>query len=77
MRKLANKWVAVHNGQVVTVGEDMATVMDEAGKQGLCDAYIEKVGGESVASRKLADICQPLSLNPIPLLTDVYLDATY
>jgi hypothetical protein len=32
---------------VVTVGEDLATVMDEVGKQGLCDAYIEKVGGES------------------------------
>ena len=47
LQRLANKWVAVHNGQVVTVGEDMATVMDEVGKQGLCDAYIEKVGGES------------------------------
>ena len=47
VQRLANKWVAVHNGQVVTVGEDMATVMDEVGKQGLCDAYIEKVGGES------------------------------
>jgi hypothetical protein len=47
VRRFANKWVAVHNGQVVTVGEDMATVMDEVGKQGLCDAYIEKVGGES------------------------------
>jgi len=47
VRKLANKWVAVHNGQVVTVGEDLASVMDEVGKQGLCDAYIEKVGGES------------------------------
>ena len=166
VQSLANKWVAVHNGQVVTVGEDMATVMDEVGKQGICDAYIEKVGGESdtvftirhrreigfaydssytppiprievkflnfqqshhstyadvipdtgadntvlpfedcaaisifprrfialflvvstqrplqryftVTSRKLADICPPLSLNPIPLLTDVYLDATY
>ena len=77
VRKLANKWVAVHNGQVVAVGEDMATVMDEVGKQGLCDAYIEKVGGESVASQKLADICPPLSLNPIPPLTGVCLDATY
>ena len=47
VQSLANKWVAVHNGQVVTVGEDMATVMDEVGKRGLCDAYIEKVGGES------------------------------
>jgi hypothetical protein len=47
VQRLANKWVAVHNGQVVTVGEDMATVMDEVGKQGLSDAYIEKVGGES------------------------------
>ncbi len=47
VQRFANKWVAVHNGQVVTVGEDMATVMDEVGKQGLCDAYIEKVGGES------------------------------
>lgn len=47
VQRLANKWVAVHNGQVVAVGEDMATVMDEVGKQGLCDAYIEKVGGES------------------------------
>lgn len=47
VQRLANKWVAVHNGQVVTVGEDMATVMDEVGKQGLCDAYIEKVGGET------------------------------
>ena len=166
VQRLANKWVAVHNGQVVTVGEDMATVMDEVGKQGLCDAYIEKVGGESdtvftirqrreigfayessyippiprievkflnfqqshhatyadvipdtgadntvlpfeiarpspfflrrfialflvvstqlpplhyftVASQKLADICPPLSLNPIPLLMGVYLAATY
>ena len=47
VQKLANKWVAVHNGQVVSVGEDMVAVMDEVGKQGLCDAYIEKVGGES------------------------------
>jgi len=47
VQRFANKWVAVHNGQVVTVGEDMATVMDEVGKQGLCDAYIEKVGGET------------------------------
>jgi hypothetical protein len=47
VQRLANKWVAVHNGQVVTIGEDMATVMDEVGKRGLCDAYIEKVGGES------------------------------
>ena len=47
VQRLANKWVAVHNGQVVTVGEDMATVMDEVGKRGLCDAYIEKVGAES------------------------------
>jgi hypothetical protein len=47
VQRLANKWVAVHNGQVVTVGEDMATVMDEVGRQGLSDAYIEKVGGES------------------------------
>jgi hypothetical protein len=46
-QKFANKWVAVHNGKVVAVGEDMATVMDEVGNQGLCDAYIEKVGGES------------------------------
>ena len=47
VQRFANKWVAVHNGQVVTIGEDMATVMDEVGKRGLCDAYIEKVGGES------------------------------
>lgn len=45
--KLANKWVAVHDGQVVTVGDDMASVMDEVGKRGICDAYIEKVGGEA------------------------------
>ena len=47
LQKLANKWVAVHDGQVVTVGDDMASVMDEVGKRGICDAYIEKVGGES------------------------------
>ena len=47
VQRIPNKWVAVHNGQVVTVGEDMATVMDEVGKRGLCDAYIEKVGGET------------------------------
>jgi hypothetical protein len=41
-----NKWVAVHEGQVVAVGEDMTTVMDRAGQQGFGDAYIEKVGGE-------------------------------
>jgi len=34
LRRLANKWVAVHNGQVVAVGEDMATVMDEVGETG-------------------------------------------
>jgi len=41
-----NQWVAVHDGQVVAVGEEMTTVMDRVGQQSLCDAYIEKVGGE-------------------------------
>ena len=36
VQRFANKWVAVHNGQVAAVGEDTATVMDEVRKQGLC-----------------------------------------
>ena len=47
VQTFANKWAAIHNGQVAAVADDMASVMDEVGNQGLCDAYIEKVGGES------------------------------
>jgi hypothetical protein len=46
IQQFANKWVAIHDGKVVAVAEDMTGVMDEVGKRGLCDAYIEKVGGE-------------------------------
>lgn len=46
LQQWPSKWVAVHSGQVVAVGEEMTTVMDQVGQQGFCDAYIEKVGGE-------------------------------
>jgi hypothetical protein len=46
VQQFPNKWVAVYNGQVVAVAENMTTVMDQVGQQGLGDAYIEKVGGE-------------------------------
>ena len=36
----------LHDSQVVAVGEDMTTVMDQVGQQGFGDAYIENVGGE-------------------------------
>lgn len=46
LTKYAGKWVAFHQGQVVAFGEDLMKVMDEAGRKGYPQAYIDKVGEE-------------------------------
>lgn len=59
MQRWPNKWVAVHEGRVVAVDEDMTTVMDQVGQQGLGDTYVEKVGGEFdtvFTTRRRADV---------------------
>lgn len=44
--KYEGKWVAFDKGQVVAWGDDLMTVMNEAGQKGYSQAYIDKVGEE-------------------------------
>lgn len=45
LAKYAGKWVAVHQGQVVAVGDDLLSIMEQAlAEDGY--AYTNKVGGE-------------------------------
>lgn len=45
LKQYSGKWVAVHHGQVVAVGQDILDITDKVGKLGL-HAYIAKVGEE-------------------------------
>lgn len=45
LRQYRGQWVAIHQGQVVAVGQDIFAITDQVGKLG-CRAYIAKVGEE-------------------------------
>jgi hypothetical protein len=45
LKQYLSKWVAVHQGQVVAVSQDVLDITDQVGKLGL-HAYIAKVGEE-------------------------------
>ena len=45
LKQYRGKWIAVHNGEVIVVGDDIFQVMQEVGKRN-CHAYITKVGAE-------------------------------
>lgn len=45
LKQYSGKWVAVHQGQVVAVSQDIFDITDQVGKLG-SHAYIAKVGEE-------------------------------
>jgi len=45
IKKYRGRWIAIHQGKVITAGDDIFNVMQQVGKQ-KCHAYITKVGKE-------------------------------
>ncbi|MBM3238017.1 hypothetical protein FJZ31_17135 [Candidatus Poribacteria bacterium] len=73
--KLKGKWVAVHKGNVVAVGDDMISIMDKAlSEDGY--AYVNKLGEEDkiiIKSRRIEFAYdQSYSPTPIPIVTATF-----
>ena len=73
--KLKGKWVAVHSGKVVAVGDDMISIMDKAlSEDGY--AYVNKLGEEDkivIKSRRIEFAYdQNYSPTPMPLVTATF-----
>ena len=73
--KLKGKWVAVHNGDVVAVGDDMISIMDKAlSEDGY--AYVNKLGEEDkiiIKSRRVEFAYdQNYSPTSIPIATATF-----
>jgi len=62
LRKYAGQWVAVHNGQVVAVGDDAVSIMERAlSEDGY--AYTNRVGEEDkiiVRERRVSFMTTPI-----------------
>ena len=73
--KLKGKWVAVHRGRVVVVGDNMISIMDKAlSEDGY--AYVNKLGEEDkiiIKSRRIEFAYdQSYSPTPMPLVTATF-----
>jgi hypothetical protein len=73
--RLKGKWIVVHKGKVVTVGDDMISIMDKAlSEDGY--AYVNKLGEEDkiiIKSRRVEFAYdQSYSPTPMPLVTATF-----
>lgn len=68
LKQYQGKWVAIHQGQVVAVSQDLFDITDQVGQLG-CHAYIAKVGEEDqvVFQVRRTDFAYDTSYQPFAL----------